>query len=52
MLCLEECTLFQLFVLYCTENEIKAGLVENLCKVNKNEAGYPIHRYCEMIALM
>jgi hypothetical protein len=43
---------FQLFYSYCTGNEIKAGLVENLCNVNKNEAGYPIHRYCEMIAFM
>jgi hypothetical protein len=31
---------------------MKAGLVESLCNVNKNEAGYPIHRYCGMIALM
>jgi hypothetical protein len=52
MLCLEECTLFQLLYLCCTGNEIKTGLVENFCKVNKNQAGFPIHRYCEMIALM
>jgi hypothetical protein len=34
------------------KNEIKAGLVESLCNVNKSQAAHLIHGLCEKIALV
>ena len=34
------------------QNEIKAGLVESLCNVNKSQAAHPVHGFCEKISLM
>ena len=33
-------------------NEMRPGLIESLCSVNKAQEGYLVHRFCEMVALI
>jgi hypothetical protein len=34
------------------DNTISSGLVESLCKVNKDQQSHPVHCLCEKVAIM